>query len=95
MAINSVAGHAVLPSLGFGGVGASGMGRHHGQDGFRELSNPRGYFERRNGDIFDLIDPAIRQGNRDLIDEVAYGPIRDQLKFAATTIPRNLVARFR
>jgi coniferyl-aldehyde dehydrogenase len=32
-------------NLGFGGVGKSGMGRHHGIEGFREFSNPRGCVE--------------------------------------------------
>ena len=32
-------------NLGFGGVGHSGMGRHHGIEGFREFSNPRGVVE--------------------------------------------------
>ncbi len=95
VAINAIAMQAAMPSMGFGGVGASGMGRHHGEEGFREFSNPRGYFERRTGGTFDLLTPPYGQGTRRLIDEVAYGPMLSQLKFAATTIPRNLVARFR
>ncbi len=52
-AINSCAIQAALPSLGFGGVGASGMGRHHGIEGFREFSNQRGIFIRGKGDHID------------------------------------------
>jgi coniferyl-aldehyde dehydrogenase len=95
VAVNAIAIQAGMPSMGFGGVGASGMGRHHGEEGFREFSNPRGYFERRTGGTFDLILPPYGQGTRHLIDDVAYGPMLSQLKFAATTIPRNVVARFR
>ena len=45
-AINCAAMQGALPSLGFGGSGNSGMGRHHGIEGFREFSNPRGVFTR-------------------------------------------------
>ena len=45
-AINCAALQGALPSLPFGGSGNSGMGRHHGVEGFREFSNPRGVFTR-------------------------------------------------
>lgn len=45
-AVNSCAMQGALPALGFGGSGNSGMGRHHGIEGFREFSNPRGVFIR-------------------------------------------------
>jgi hypothetical protein len=45
-AVNCAAMQGALPSLGFGGSGNSGMGRHHGIEGFREFSNPRGVFTR-------------------------------------------------
>jgi len=95
VAVNAIAIQAGMPSMGFGGVGASGMGRHHGEEGFREFSNPRGYFERRAGGTFDLIIPPYGAGTRQLIDDVAYGPLVKQLRFAATTLPKNLMARFR
>lgn len=53
-AVNCCAIQSALPSMGFGGSGMSGMGRHHGIEGFREFSNPRGVFVR--GDIGDHID---------------------------------------
>ena len=52
-AINTCAVQGALPSLGFGGVGASGMGRHHGIAGFQEFSNPRGVVIRGTGDHID------------------------------------------
>ncbi len=51
--VNACAIQGALPSLGFGGVGMSGMGRHHGIEGFREFSNPRGVVVRGTGDHFD------------------------------------------
>ena len=53
VAINTCALLRALPSLGFGGSGMSGMGRHHGVEGFREFSNPRGVFVRGEGDHID------------------------------------------
>jgi len=52
-AVNTCALQGALPSLGFGGVGMSGMGRHHGIEGFREFSNPRGIVVRGTGDMVD------------------------------------------
>jgi coniferyl-aldehyde dehydrogenase len=52
-AVNACALQGALPSLGFGGVGMSGMGRHHGIEGFREVSNPRGVVVRGEGDQVD------------------------------------------
>ena len=52
-AVNTCAIQGALPSLAFGGVGMSGMGRHHGVEGFREFSNQRGVVVRGDGDHFD------------------------------------------
>ena len=48
---------SALPSLAVGGVGTSGMGRHHGVDGFREFANSRGYFVRGEGDMIGAFYP--------------------------------------
>jgi coniferyl-aldehyde dehydrogenase len=58
-AINCIALQGALPSLGFGGSGNSGMGRHHGVEGFREFSNPRGVFTRAktNADMIKAFMP--------------------------------------
>jgi coniferyl-aldehyde dehydrogenase len=61
-AINACAIQGALPSLAFGGVGMSGMGRHHGIEGFREFSNPRGIVVRgTGGDIIDVFYPPYRK----------------------------------
>jgi len=90
VAINCVAVQAGIPSMGFGGVGASGMGRHHGEEGFREFSNPRGYFERKPGSVIDWIMPPYGANTRHLIDNVAYAPVGQQLKFALPRLVKNL-----
>jgi coniferyl-aldehyde dehydrogenase len=56
-AVNACAAQGALPSLGFGGVGYSGSGRHHGIDGFREFSNPRGVVYRGEGGVLDAFLP--------------------------------------
>ena len=55
--VNTCAMQGALPSLGFGGSGNSGMGRHHGIEGFREFSNPRGIVVRGEGDLNDVFFP--------------------------------------
>ncbi len=40
VAVNSVLTFAVVPSVPFGGVGDSGFGRIHGEDGLREFCYP-------------------------------------------------------
>ena len=52
-AVNACAVQGALPALAFGGVGSSGMGRHHGAEGFREFSNQRGVVVRGAGDHLD------------------------------------------
>jgi coniferyl-aldehyde dehydrogenase len=52
---NTAAVQGALPSLGFGGIGNSGMGRHHGIEGFREFSNLRGVFVRGDDDNLDVL----------------------------------------
>ena len=52
-AVNTCAAQSSLPSMGFGGSGMSGMGRHHGIEGFREFSNQRGLVVRGEGDLID------------------------------------------
>jgi acyl-CoA reductase-like NAD-dependent aldehyde dehydrogenase len=66
--VNACAIQGALPSLGFGGVGNSGTGRHHGIDGFREFSNPRGVFFRGAGDQCALFVPPYGERQQSLVD---------------------------
>lgn len=53
--VNETLNHLVVPGLPFGGVGNSGMGKYHGEWGFREFSNARALLDR--GTSFD---PSLR-----------------------------------
>ena len=59
--VNVAVLHGALAPLPFGGVGNSGMGRHHGIEGSREFSNPRGVFKRgTDADMIDAFNPPYR-----------------------------------
>ena len=45
--INSVVPFVAMPALPFGGVGESGFGRIHGDDGLREFTRPRSTAHKR------------------------------------------------
>ncbi len=44
VSINDVAWHVIQEDIPFGGVGPSGMGAYHGEDGFRSFSHMKGVF---------------------------------------------------
>ncbi|MDQ6699849.1 MAG: aldehyde dehydrogenase family protein, partial [Acidobacteriota bacterium] len=70
--INTCAVQGALPSLGFGGSGMSGMGRHHGIEGFREFSNQRGVVIRGEGDLISAFySPYAKAAG--LVDAVLSG----------------------
>jgi len=68
--INICALQGALPSLGFGGIGQSGTGRHHGIEGFREFSNPRGVVVRGDGDLADAFLPPYGPMTAAIVDSV-------------------------
>ncbi len=63
-AINDCAVHPIIRELPFGGVGNSGMGKYHGEWGFRAYTNARGVLSR--GTRFDaaLRYPPYSRGTR-------------------------------
>jgi len=63
--VNDVVLHFTVPSLPFGGVGESGLGKYHGKAGFNTFSHERSLL--RNGFFADII--------------LRYPPYRDHLKF--------------
>ncbi|TMK27017.1 MAG: aldehyde dehydrogenase family protein [Actinobacteria bacterium] len=66
--VNCAAVHGALPSLPFGGIGQSGSGRHHGIEGFREFSNPRGVFIRGEGDLIEAFAPPYGPTAQAVVD---------------------------
>ncbi|CCW20080.1 Aldehyde dehydrogenase [Sphingobium indicum BiD32] len=68
--VNGAALNGVCPSLGFGGIGASGMGRHHGIEGFREFSNNRAVYFRSEQDNLASIFPPFGEATRDLVASI-------------------------
>ena len=60
-------------NLGFGGVGKSGMGRHHGIEGFREFSNPRGCIELASDANTDPFLPPHDEVSREFLKAATGG----------------------
>ncbi|WP_284358640.1 coniferyl aldehyde dehydrogenase [Candidatus Phycosocius spiralis] len=52
--VNDVIFHIAMEDLPFGGIGPSGMGSYHGQDGFKEFSHARAIYHQINKDIGPL-----------------------------------------
>jgi coniferyl-aldehyde dehydrogenase len=71
--VNICALQGALPSLGFGGIGNSGSGRHHGIEGFREFSNPRGVVVRGTADLADAFLPPYGPVVEAIVDSVFAG----------------------
>lgn len=68
--VNVCAVQGALPSLGFGGSGQSGYGRHHGVAGFHEFSNPRGVVVRGTGDLADAFLPPYGATTQAIVESV-------------------------
>ena len=71
--VNVCAVQGALPALGFGGIGNSGSGRHHGIAGFHEFSNPRGVVVRGTGDLADAFLPPYGPTTQAVVDSVFAG----------------------
>jgi aldehyde dehydrogenase (NAD+) len=65
--INDVIMHMVVPELPFGGVGASGMGRYHGQWSFETFTHRKGVLARTNHLDFPVRYPPYTDGHLALI----------------------------
>jgi coniferyl-aldehyde dehydrogenase len=65
--INDVYFHVGQEDLPFGGIGASGMGRYHGHDGFLEFSHARAVYTQTKGEVLAVIRPPYGEKFRKLI----------------------------
>lgn len=69
--INDFFVHYMAPSLPFGGVNTSGIGKSHGLWGFRELTNARSIYRRGRWSPTMLLAPPYTDWKRKLIAAVA------------------------
>lgn len=66
--INQNAIHFFNLNLGFGGSNNSGIGRGHGDEGFKSFSNPRGIMKQHMPNALDLLTPPYDDFKQRLID---------------------------
>jgi coniferyl-aldehyde dehydrogenase len=57
--VNDTVIQAAVPELPFGGAGASGMGRYHGEAGFKSFSNERIVFVQSRLSVTGLLQPPF------------------------------------
>ena len=65
--VNEVLLHVGNDKLAFGGVGKSGMGKYHGEEGFKELSNARGILIRNYPSFLNYFYPPYDSKKFDLL----------------------------
>lgn len=65
--VNDCLFHAGQPALPFGGVGASGMGRYHGFDGFEAFSHKKGVLWQGRWSALAWLRPPYTEGTRRLL----------------------------
>jgi aldehyde dehydrogenase (NAD+) len=65
-AVNNVLLHIANPNLPFGGVGQSGLGAYHGEDGFRQLSHARAVLKQGRASLAHFFFPPYTGKARQL-----------------------------
>jgi len=68
--VNNTLLHYANSDLPFGGVGASGMGRYHGWDGFHEMSHARSVVRQRGPALSRLLHPPYRGRMHELVRRI-------------------------
>jgi aldehyde dehydrogenase (NAD+) len=64
IAINDCTIHPLIHDLPFGGVGSSGMGKYHGEWGFRAYTNARGVLSHSTQTDLDVRYPPYSRNQR-------------------------------
>lgn len=59
--VNDTLLHYAVENLPFGGVGPSGMGAYHGEEGFQEFSHAKGVFIQSRWNLAGLLHPPYRR----------------------------------
>ena len=67
VSVNEVIMHYAQEELPFGGIGPSGMGRYHGEWGFREFSHPKAVFKQSPIDLMRFLRPPYGDTFRKLV----------------------------
>ncbi len=62
--VNDVIAHVMQESLPLGGIGPSGMGRYHGQEGFLEFSHPKAIYRQPTFDLAALLGSKPPYGHK-------------------------------
>jgi aldehyde dehydrogenase (NAD+) len=66
--INHSSVHFFNPNLPFGGSNNSGIGKGHGEEGFKAFSNARGILRQRIPNALELLSPPYTKFSQKLID---------------------------
>ena len=85
--INDWGWHVINHDAPFGGIGNSGMGTYHGQEGFRELSHAKTVFKRHRWYPIGLFYPPYGNWVQRLVLKVFMGRGDPTLSKAGTAMP--------
>jgi len=76
LTVNDVVMQIGMEDLPFGGVGASGMGRYHGRDGFRQFSNRKSLFSQPTSRVVEQVLAGMRPPYGDRMRKMLKAMIR-------------------